>query len=46
MGNTESAGFVPPNKERRTKALGDLKTECCATKKALQNIEEYWEPIR
>ena len=46
MGASESAGFVPPNEERRTKALGDLSNECTATKKALSNIKQYWQPIR
>ena len=40
------SGFVPPSNERRVKALGDMSNECCATKKALSNINKYWEPLR
>ena len=40
------SGFVPPSKQRRINALGDLTNECTATKKALDNVEKYWEPIR
>ena len=45
MGNGESAGFIPPGQERRTKALGDMTNECVATKKALDNIPKYWLPM-
>jgi len=46
MERASNSGFRPPNKERRTKALGDMTHECQATKKALANIENYFEPIR
>ena len=40
------SGFKCPNKERRDKALGNMTNECPAIKKALENIEQYWEPIK
>jgi len=46
MERKTNSGFVPPNKERRTKALGDMTHECEATKKAVANIPKYWEPLR
>ena len=41
-----SSGFRPPNAQRRLKALGDLTKECTATAKAVEDIHEYWEPLR
>lgn len=46
MEHISSSGFEPPSEERRVKALGNLKCECEATKKALANIGRYWEPIK
>ena len=40
------SGFVPPNKEKRDKALGDISKEDIATRKALANLDAYYEPIR
>ena len=40
------SGFVPPTKERCAKALGDLSKEVPATRKALENIPDYFERCR
>ena len=41
-----NANFKPPGEKKRLKALGDMKEECVATKKALANLDKYWEPTR
>ena len=40
------SGFVPPNKARLEKALGDFSKENMETRKALSNLNAFYEPIR
>lgn len=46
MERKSKSGFIPPNEEQRTLALGDLSKECPANIKAVLNIPKYWEPCK
>ena len=37
---------MPPGAHKRAEMLGSFKNECAATRKALNNIQNYWEPLR
>ena len=41
-----ASGFKPKSEAFRTEKLGCFKNECSATCKALENIPNYWEPMR
>ena len=41
-----NSGFVPPGALVRSEKLGSLGNECSATCKALDNISDYWEPLK
>lgn len=41
-----ASGFKPKSEAHRMEKIGCFKNECNATCKALENIPEYWEPLR
>lgn len=41
-----NSGFVPPGASIRAEKLGRMAGECAATCKALENIQNYWEPLK
>lgn len=41
-----NSGFKPPGPAMRAEKLGSFHNECSATCKALDNIPNYWEPMK